>query len=144
MGWRGIVVKHRSGLTGVVSESWSGFLHVGLKIQADDGQEHFVQLNSNGPDTGEQGWLWLMDPAKPHEPDSWGVLSDRPLQPVPDSANADFVFGWMRAERDLQLQRLFEGAEAQQMVSGDQIEGYSARMALEDEALAPVPEMPTA
>lgn len=57
--WTGTMVRHLDGRSGKISDDWPGFLHVGLKIAVDGGGEAFVQLNSNGPDTGEKGWAWL-------------------------------------------------------------------------------------
>ena len=34
----------------------------------------FVQLNSNGPDTGETGWSWKL--AHEGDPERWGWLGD--------------------------------------------------------------------
>lgn len=53
--WKGTKVKHADGRQGGIKDDWSGFLHRGLKIDVDGGTEAFVQLNSNGPDTGEVG-----------------------------------------------------------------------------------------
>lgn len=53
MGWRGKRVKHDDGRTGVIALEAEGFCHVGLKIVVDESEAvEWVQLNSNGPDTG--------------------------------------------------------------------------------------------
>jgi hypothetical protein len=56
--WKGIKVQHADGRAGVIDSEWDGFLHRGLKIAVDGGGESFVQLNSNGRDTGDAGWSW--------------------------------------------------------------------------------------
>ena len=56
--WKGIKVKNVDGRTGVIAADYSGFLHRVLTIRVDGGGEGRVQLNSDGPDTGEAGWSW--------------------------------------------------------------------------------------
>lgn len=56
--WTGVKVRHADGRSGFIESDWEGFLHRGLKIAIEGGGEAFVQLNSNGPDTGESGWSW--------------------------------------------------------------------------------------
>lgn len=56
--WRGTKVKHEDGREGSIVSDYEGFLHRVLTIDVVGGGESFVQLNSNGPDTGEAGWSW--------------------------------------------------------------------------------------
>ena len=58
IGWLGKRVRHHDGRTGIIKDEWVGFCHVGLKISVDRGGTAFVQLNTNGKDTGEAGWEW--------------------------------------------------------------------------------------
>tara|TARA_R110000782_G_C14538090_1_gene383381 strand:- start:232 stop:513 length:282 start_codon:yes stop_codon:yes gene_type:complete len=74
LGWRGKRVKHVDGREGKIRREFPGFCHVGLFIIDDDGGTAFVELNSNGPDTGESGWSWMM--AHDGEPDRWAWLGD--------------------------------------------------------------------
>lgn len=61
MSWQGIKVRHADGRTGAIRSDYSGFLHRALSIKVDGGGEDFVQLNSNGPDTGSPGWEWCCE-----------------------------------------------------------------------------------
>lgn len=56
--WHGIKVQHIDGRQGFIGSDYEGFLHRSLRIDIEDGGEAFIQLNSNGPDTGEAGWSW--------------------------------------------------------------------------------------
>jgi hypothetical protein len=58
LGWQGTKVRHADGRTGVIASDYVGFCHAGLSIRVDGGGEAFIQLNTNGPDTGEAGWEW--------------------------------------------------------------------------------------
>ena len=58
-GWKGMKVRHSDGRAGIIQDEWPGFMHICLKIQAEDGSEAIVQLNVGGPDTGATGWQWL-------------------------------------------------------------------------------------
>lgn len=60
MSWNGKKVRHTDGRSGKLRES-AGFLHLSLEIRCDGGGCAYVQLNANGPDTGEQGWQWLCE-----------------------------------------------------------------------------------
>ncbi len=84
LGWRGKRVKHDDGRTGVIRSEHSGFCHVALAITVDGADAmHRVQLNTNGPDTGETGWMWCWRAAEDGEPDQWGYLGDHnQKQPV--------------------------------------------------------------
>ena len=139
MSWKGVEVRRQDGLEGKVVDAWDGFLHQGLKIRASDGSEHFVQLNANGRDTGEQGWLWLHDKTAAADHASWGVLSDRPLQPIPDGVDHDFIRGWMRAERHLQMRVLFEDIADLEPVFPECAQGYAQRISLEQEQQSSAP-----
>lgn len=58
-GWKNIRVKHADGRTGVIVRECPGFCCIGLKIRIDgSGEDDWVNLNSNGPDTGTPGWQW--------------------------------------------------------------------------------------
>lgn len=58
MSWEGTKVQNKDGRNGVITSDYEGFLHRSLCIELEGGGEAFVQLNSNGPDTGEVGWSW--------------------------------------------------------------------------------------
>lgn len=58
LGWQGRLVKHQDGRTGRITQEWPGFCHVGLRIVCVDETIAYVQLNTNGRDTGEPGWAW--------------------------------------------------------------------------------------
>lgn len=58
LGWKVTKVRHTDGRTGIIVSDYAGFLHAALMIRVDGGGESFVQLNTNGPDTGEAGWQW--------------------------------------------------------------------------------------
>lgn len=58
-GWKNIQVRHQDGRTGVIKIDSPGFCHRGLFIECDDGSKGYVQLNSNGKDSGDVGWEWL-------------------------------------------------------------------------------------
>ena len=60
-GWKGTRVRNVDGRTGVVRDTYSGFLHVGLHLSVNDGERAYVQLNSDGPDSGETGWQWFCE-----------------------------------------------------------------------------------
>ena len=61
MSWQGIKVRHPDGRKGSIRHDNEGFLHSALFINVDGGGEDFVQLNSNGPDTGSPGWEWYSE-----------------------------------------------------------------------------------
>ncbi|MBA9846779.1 hypothetical protein [Ralstonia pickettii] len=75
LGWKGKRVKHADGRTGVIRSESCGFCFVGLTIAIDgiEGTE-WVQLNSNGPDTGAFGWCWNASIGE--EPENWLPLGD--------------------------------------------------------------------
>ena len=56
--WKGIKVKHQDGREGVIASDYAGFMHRGLQINVVGGEDAYVQLNSDGPDSGEAGWSW--------------------------------------------------------------------------------------
>jgi len=56
--WVGVKVGHTDGRHGVIADDYEGFLHRVLRIDVEGGGDAYVQLNSNGPDTGESGWAW--------------------------------------------------------------------------------------
>ncbi|WP_186214791.1 hypothetical protein [Burkholderia gladioli] len=59
LGWKGCRLKHADGRTGIIVRECPGFCHVGLKIRVDGSDaDDWVNLNSNGPDTGTPGWEW--------------------------------------------------------------------------------------
>ena len=74
MGWTGKRVKHVDGREGSIKREAPGFCHVGLFIVDNVGGTAFVQLNTNGPDTGETGWSWML--AHEGDPERWGWLGD--------------------------------------------------------------------
>ncbi len=74
MGWAGKRVKHADGREGKIKREAPGFCHVGLFIIDTDGGTAYVQLNSNGPDSGETGWSWMF--AHQSDPECWGRLGD--------------------------------------------------------------------
>lgn len=74
MGLAGKRVKHVDGREGTIKWEAPGFCHVGLFIIDTDGGTAFVQLNTNGPDTGEAGWSWML--AHDGDPERWGWLGD--------------------------------------------------------------------
>lgn len=76
MGWVGKRVKHVDGRKGTIKREAPGFCHVGLFIVDDDGGTDFVQLNTNGPDTGSAGWSWKWRDAEDSESEEWGWLGD--------------------------------------------------------------------
>lgn len=71
-GWVGKTVRNADGREGRITAEWVGFCHTGLKIQVEGGGEAIVQLNTDGPDSGDAGWSWW------HEGDggSWYRLDD--------------------------------------------------------------------
>lgn len=58
LGWRGKTVRNADGRQGKITGEYTGFCHASLTITVTDGEAATVQLNSNGPDTGETGWEW--------------------------------------------------------------------------------------
>jgi hypothetical protein len=60
-GWKGAKVRNAQGRTGVVFDAYAGFLHVGLHLAIDGGGRAYVQLNSDGRDSGESGWQWFCE-----------------------------------------------------------------------------------
>lgn len=70
--WRGIKVKHEDGRKGVVDAVDKYDDTTALTIAVTGGQSAEVQLNLDGPDTGEAGWLWFDDKAA--EPNQWRPL----------------------------------------------------------------------
>lgn len=58
IGWKGKLVRHADGRTGHISGEYVGFCHIDLTIVTDEGDDGHVQLNINGPDSGETGWEW--------------------------------------------------------------------------------------
>lgn len=75
LGWKGKRVKHEDGRTGKIGTESRGFCFVGLKIVIDGSDAtEWVQLNTNGPDTGAKGWLW--DASTEGEPEWWCPLGD--------------------------------------------------------------------
>lgn len=66
MSWKNMRVRHEDGRSGVISCDAPGFMHRGLHIKCQDGSTGCVQLNSDGPDSGDKGWEWFcegFDPA---------------------------------------------------------------------------------
>ena len=57
-GWQGLKVQHVDGRSGAIASDFEGFLHRAVTIKVNGGPDAYVQLNSNGPDTGEAGWSW--------------------------------------------------------------------------------------
>ncbi len=60
-GWKGTRVLHADGRVGKVIETYSGFLHVGLHLSVDDGGRAYIQLNTQGADSGDAGWQWFCE-----------------------------------------------------------------------------------
>jgi hypothetical protein len=58
LGWKGKTVRHKDGRTGCITGEYLGFCHVGLTIAVAEAKDSYVQLNTNGPDTGDAGWEW--------------------------------------------------------------------------------------
>ena len=56
--WKGITVKHQDGREGVIASDYAGFMHRALQINVVGAEDAYVQLNSDGPDSGEAGWSW--------------------------------------------------------------------------------------
>lgn len=56
--WIDLPTRHTDGRTGHIVEEFIGFGYRSLKILAKDGSTAVVQLNVNGPDSGEAGWSW--------------------------------------------------------------------------------------
>ena len=56
--WKGIKVKHQDGREGVIASDYAGFMHRALHINVVGAEDAYVQLNSDGPDSGEAGWSW--------------------------------------------------------------------------------------
>ena len=56
--WKGIKVKHQDGREGVIASDYAGFMHRALQINVVGGEDAYVQLNTDGPDSGEAGWSW--------------------------------------------------------------------------------------
>lgn len=62
MGWKGLRVRHTDGRIGRIVSEYVGFCHCALMIESDDGANGGrVQLNTNGPDTGDRGWQWFCE-----------------------------------------------------------------------------------
>jgi hypothetical protein len=77
LGWRGKRVKHDDGRTGEIRGEYAGFCHVALEIAVDGSAATArVQLNTNGPDTGEAGWMWCWHEAEGGGKAEWAYLGD--------------------------------------------------------------------
>lgn len=75
MNWIGKTVKNSDGRTGSIIGEYEGYLHRVLTIKVDKfDDEEFVQLNSNGKDSGSIGWKWMYSSASKTE--AWGTLGD--------------------------------------------------------------------
>lgn len=61
LGWRGKQVRHLDGRTGRISGEFVGFMYASLTIDASDGTEEVVQLNTRRSDSGAKGWAWLCE-----------------------------------------------------------------------------------
>lgn len=57
-GWEGMHVMHPDGRMGIIVGEYIGFCHRILDIRVDGGGSAVIQLNADGPDTGESGWMW--------------------------------------------------------------------------------------
>lgn len=57
-GWSGIQARNVDGRSGVIT-GYVGFMHTSLSIRSDGKVIGHVQLNADGPDTGETGWQWF-------------------------------------------------------------------------------------
>jgi hypothetical protein len=60
MSWTGKIARNKDGREGRIAE-YVGFLHIALSIRCKEGGNGHVQLNSNGPDTGDTGWQWYCE-----------------------------------------------------------------------------------
>lgn len=78
MSWRGIKVRNADGRTGEIGSDYEGFLHRHLTIKVDGGEDDWIQLNSNGSDTGSRGWEWWCENFNGPDghPGAWLVLGD--------------------------------------------------------------------
>ena len=76
LGWHGKQVRHLDGRIGTIEREVLGFCHVGLHIVATNGDTAVVQLNTDGPDSGDVGWMWCWRDAKGGEPAQWDSLGD--------------------------------------------------------------------
>ena len=57
--WTGTRVRHRDGRTGVIDQDYVGFAHRVLRIvDAAGAPIASVQLNVDGPHSGDSGWEW--------------------------------------------------------------------------------------
>ncbi|MBA9859434.1 hypothetical protein [Ralstonia insidiosa] len=75
LGWKGKRVKHADGRSGVIRSESRGFCFVGLTIAIDGSDAtEWLQLNSNGQDTGALGWSW--DASFDDAPENWLPLGD--------------------------------------------------------------------
>lgn len=61
LGWRGKQVRHVDGRTGRIRCEFVGFMYAALTIDASDGAEEVVQLNTRCSDSGAKGWAWLCE-----------------------------------------------------------------------------------
>ncbi len=57
-GWKGIQARNIDGRSGVI-HGHVGFMHTALTIYSEGEAIGRVQLNADGPDTGDTGWQWL-------------------------------------------------------------------------------------
>lgn len=61
MSWKGKKMRNADGRTGTIVTDFEGYMHRGLFIKCEDGSKAHVQLNVDGPDTGETGWEWYCE-----------------------------------------------------------------------------------
>lgn len=87
LGWTGKQVRNTDGRTGCIARAVTGFGHVSLFIEGEDGAKAYVQLNAFGADSGETGWAWLAEDY--FEGPAWLPLGDHhELAVQPDEAVA--------------------------------------------------------
>ncbi len=63
--WTGVKVRNEDGRTGTITGDYAGdyvgFCHRSLTITVDGGGKDYVQLNTDGPDSGAVGWEWFSE-----------------------------------------------------------------------------------
>jgi hypothetical protein len=76
MGWRGKLLKHADGRTGIIAKEYVGFGHIALTLRIDGTDKtESIQLNSDGRDSGATGWLWRHTD-EGVKPEIWSLLGD--------------------------------------------------------------------
>lgn len=74
-GWFNKQMRHDDGRRGIITSEFVGFMHVALTITIEGTAEtEYLQLNSDGKDSGALGWNWRY--SREGEPEAWAHLGD--------------------------------------------------------------------